>query len=69
MIPVTLATATRRRARHERGPVKASAAVDDAARVALEHDLLALANQYNTSSTGTLRVPRDYLEVVAVKAG
>ena len=52
------------------GPIlKAFSAVDDAARSALERDLLALANEYNTSSTGTLRVPSDYLEVVAVKAG
>jgi SAM-dependent methyltransferase len=51
------------------GPIlKAFAAVDDGARVALERDLLALLREYNTSSTGTLRVPSDYLEVVAVKA-
>jgi 2-polyprenyl-3-methyl-5-hydroxy-6-metoxy-1,4-benzoquinol methylase len=52
------------------GPtLKAFAAVDRAARAALENELLALANEWNTSSTGTLRVPSDYLEVVAVKAG
>jgi 2-polyprenyl-3-methyl-5-hydroxy-6-metoxy-1,4-benzoquinol methylase len=52
------------------GPVlKAFAAVDDAARAALERDLLALANEGNTSSVGTLRVPSEYLEVVAVKEG
>ncbi len=51
------------------GPtLKAFSAVDDAARAALERDLLALANECNTSSTGTLRVPSEYLEVVAVKA-
>ena len=50
------------------GPVlKAFSAIDDAARESLERDLLALANEYNTSSTGTLRVPSEYLEVVAVK--
>jgi SAM-dependent methyltransferase len=52
------------------GPtLKAFSAVDGAARVGLERDLLALANEWNTSSTGTLRVPSDYLEVVALKAG
>ena len=52
------------------GPtLKAFSAVDDAARTALERDLLALAKEWDTSSTGTLRVPSDYLEVVAVKAG
>jgi SAM-dependent methyltransferase len=52
------------------GPtLKAFSTLDDAARAALERDLLNLANDHNTSSTGTLRVPSDYLEVVAVKAG
>ena len=52
------------------GPtLKAFAAIDDATRAALELDLLALAEQFNTSSTGTLRVPSEYLEVVAVKGG
>jgi SAM-dependent methyltransferase len=52
------------------GPtLKAFSALDDAAQAALEWDLLALANEYNTSITGTLRIPSDYLEVVAVKAG
>ncbi len=50
------------------GPMfKAFSAVDGADRAALERDLLALANECNTSSTGTLRVPSEYLEVVAVK--
>jgi SAM-dependent methyltransferase len=52
------------------GPVlKAFAAVDEATRPALERDLLALAKEFNTSTTGTLRIPSEYLEVVAVKAG
>ncbi len=52
------------------GPVlKAFAATDAADRAALERDLLALANECNTSSTGRLRIPSDYLEVVAVKVG
>ena len=52
------------------GPLlKAFAAVDGEARPAFERDLLNLADEFNTSSTGTLRIPSDYLEVVAVKAG
>jgi SAM-dependent methyltransferase len=52
------------------GPVlKAFGAVDEATRPALERDLLALAEEFNTSTTGTLRIPSEYLEVVAVKAG
>ena len=51
------------------GPtLKAFSALDDAAEADLERDLLALANECNTSITGTLRIPSDYLEVVAVKA-
>ena len=51
------------------GPtLKAFAAADDAARAALERDLLALAREHNTSISGTLRIPSDYLEVVAAKA-
>ncbi|MEX2100289.1 MAG: class I SAM-dependent methyltransferase [Acidimicrobiia bacterium] len=56
--------------RHYYGPThKAFAALDDAGQVAFEHDLLTLANEHNTSSTGGLRIPSEYLEVVAVKAG
>jgi hypothetical protein len=51
------------------GPtVKAFGALDDAAQAAFAHDLLTLANEHNTASTGTLRVPAAYLEVVAVKS-
>jgi hypothetical protein len=51
------------------GPtVKAFGALDDSAAQALERDLLALADESNTSTTGRLRIPSDYLEVVAVKA-
>ncbi len=51
------------------GPThKAFAALDGEGQVAFEHDLVALANEHNTSSTGTLRIPSEYLEVVAVKA-
>jgi SAM-dependent methyltransferase len=39
-----------------------------AEQVAFEHDLLALANQHNTSNNGALRIPSDYLEVVAITA-
>ncbi|MFP5317044.1 MAG: methyltransferase domain-containing protein [Acidimicrobiia bacterium] len=52
------------------GPVlKAFSALDDGARAALERDLLDLATEWNSSSTGTLRVPSEYVEVVAVKKG
>ena len=51
------------------GPtLKAFAALDDAGRSAFERDLLGLAEAWNTSTDGTLRVPSDYLEVV-VTAG
>ena len=50
------------------GPVhKAFAALDDKASRAFEADLLALAREHNTSTTA-LRIPSEYLEVVAVKA-
>jgi len=49
------------------GPIhKAFAALDDAGQVAFEHDLLTLANEHNTSQKGTLRIPSEYVEVVAV---
>ena len=51
------------------GPVlKAFAALAPAEQIALERDLLALADAHNTSTTGALRVPSEYLEVIAVKA-
>jgi SAM-dependent methyltransferase len=50
------------------GPTyKAFGALDHAGRAAFAQDLLALANEYNTSTTGTLRIPSDYLEVVVTK--
>jgi SAM-dependent methyltransferase len=50
------------------GPtLKAFAALDDAARVAFERDLLALAEKANTSTTA-LRIPSEYLEVVVTKS-
>jgi SAM-dependent methyltransferase len=49
------------------GPVfKAFGAVDDETATKFEHDLLDLAEANNTSSDGTLRVPSEYVEVVAV---
>ncbi len=52
------------------GPTRdAFAALDDAGRTALEHDLLALAHAHNTSGPDALRIPSEYLEVVVVKAG
>jgi SAM-dependent methyltransferase len=51
------------------GPtLKAFATLDEEGRTSLEHKLLVLANESNTSTTGTLRIPSEYLEVVAVKA-
>jgi len=50
------------------GPThKAFGALDADGQTGLEHDLLALAKAHNTSST-SLRIPSEYLEVVAVKA-
>jgi len=49
------------------GPThKAFAALDDAGQTAFERDLLALANEHNTAP-GALRIPSQYLEVVAVR--
>jgi SAM-dependent methyltransferase len=51
------------------GPThKAFAALDGEGQLAFEHDLLALAHEHNTSPNGALRVPSEYLEVVAIKA-
>jgi SAM-dependent methyltransferase len=50
------------------GPtLKAFGALDDAGRESLERDLLALADECNTSTTGALRIPSEYLEVVVTK--
>lgn len=52
------------------GPmVKAFGSLDDTGRAALEAELLTLARQSNTSKSDALRVPSEYLEVVATKAG
>ena len=51
------------------GPMhRAFAAVDPEAAAALEGELLDLAETHNTSTAGTLRVPSEYLEVVATRA-
>ena len=51
------------------GPTyKAFAALDDDGRAALERGLIALADSHNTSTSGTARVPSDYVEVIATKA-
>ncbi len=47
---------------------KAFAALDDRSREELERELLDLAEAHNTSTNGTLRIPSEYLEVVAVTA-
>ena len=50
------------------GPiVKAFEALDDAGRAALAADLVALAEQANTASDGSVRIPAAYLEVVATR--
>ena len=49
------------------GPMtKAFEALDDAGRDALYADLVALAEAGNTATNGTLRLPSEYLEIVAV---
>jgi ubiquinone/menaquinone biosynthesis C-methylase UbiE len=51
------------------GPThKAFAALDRTGQDAFAADLLALAEEHNTSTTGGLRVPSEYLEIVAVRA-
>ncbi|HTJ63130.1 MAG TPA: class I SAM-dependent methyltransferase [Alphaproteobacteria bacterium] len=51
------------------GPVfKAFAALEANGRAALEADLTALIGKFNVAKDGTMVVPGDYLEVVAVKA-
>ena len=50
------------------GPVlKAFAALDPAIQTALETDLLALAGRFNIAADGTMVLPSEYLEVVAMK--
>lgn len=50
------------------GPtVKAFAALDEAARAAMESELVALAERHDTASDGTLRVPGEYLEIVVTE--
>ncbi len=51
------------------GPMfKAFEALDDEGRDNLARDLAALADEHNTASDGTLRIPSTYAEVVAVRA-
>ena len=51
------------------GPThKAFGALDADKQAAFAEELLTLANEHNTSTTGALRVPGEYLEVVATKA-
>jgi ubiquinone/menaquinone biosynthesis C-methylase UbiE len=50
------------------GPTfKAFGALDEQGQAAFEHDMLTLARAHNTSRVA-LRIPSDYLEIVAVKA-
>jgi ubiquinone/menaquinone biosynthesis C-methylase UbiE len=49
------------------GPIyEAFEALDPAGQAALEHELLVLAGEYDTGLNGALRVPSEYLEVVAI---
>ncbi len=51
------------------GPVlKAFAALDEAARAALEKDLHALIDEFNLAEDGTAVIPSEYLEAVITKA-
>ena len=51
------------------GPtLKAFGSLEADAAAALESELLALADQHNTATDGTLRIPSDYLEVVVTTA-
>ena len=51
------------------GPMfKAFAALDDQGRARFERELLDLADAHNTSTTGALRIPSEYLEVVVETA-
>ena len=51
------------------GPVlKAFAAIDPAARAALEKDLLALLARFNTATDGTLVARSEYLEVIVTRS-
>ncbi len=50
------------------GPThNAFAVLGPADRIALERDLVALAEVHNTSEAGALRIPSEYIEVIAVK--
>jgi len=52
------------------GPVlKAFAAIDPAAREALEKDIRALVDKFNTAKDGAVVVPSEYLEVIVTKKG
>jgi SAM-dependent methyltransferase len=51
------------------GPVhKAFGALDEAGKQSLERDLVALVERFNTGTSDSVRVPGEYLEVVAVTA-
>ncbi len=47
--------------------LKAFAAIDPPAREALEKDLLALLDRFNTATDGTLVAPGEYLEVIVTR--
>ena len=47
--------------------VKAFAAIDQLARIALETDLHLLIDRFNVADDGTIVVPSEYLEIVITK--
>ncbi len=50
------------------GPVhKAFLSLDEAGRVALEQDILALIDRMNVATDGSMKVPSDYLEIVITR--
>ena len=54
--------------RTQYGPVlRAFAALDADGRDELDSELMGLARAHNTSTSGALRIPSEYLEVVAVR--
>jgi hypothetical protein len=56
--------------RTQYGPMlKTFAALDPAGRDKLDAELIALATAHDTSTTGGLRIPSDYVEVIAVRSG
>ena len=68
-LPVSLARHWLDAFRTQYGPVlKTFAALDPAGRDKLDGELIALATAHDTSTTDGLRIPSDYVEVIAVRS-